>query len=631
MHASLLKLLNATATRLKGEPYRVDPDLPLSALLGYAMARAAGMARCLLRGVVLSWDPRRLVCLGPGVVLSNRRGIRFGRGVTLGRGVMIDGLAREGVVLGDGCSIGPYGMVRATGVLSQLGRGFRMGHHSSMDAYAFVGASGGVTVGNNVIMGQKVSFHAEEHLFDDLSVPIRHQGVRQRGIVIEDDCWIGSNVTFLDGAHVEPGCVVGAGSIVKGRIPANSVVAGNPARVIRPRGQRRGAALADLPVATNRRPRIGVDLHVVDGIYQGSRTHVLELYAALLPLLPQYDFHLMCAQPQRLLAFSPAFHAPHVHLVTMPSANPVQRLCRQLPGLQRQLGLDLLHTQYILPLPNRCRGVVTIHDVLFETHPQYFGRVFRLRSKLLMRWSAWRAAHVFTVSEYSRRTMLQLYPVSEDRVSVTHNGADLSRFHPGDEGLATVQAHGLTSGGYLLSVGRLEPRKNHATLLRAYAALGPSAPPLVIVGQRHFGFDEVFTELDRLNLRPRVHLLDRVGDDELPTLYRHALLFAYPTWAEGFGMPLLEAMASGIPVVSSNSTSIPEVVGDAGLLVDPADTAALSAALRRLLDDPALRAELARRGLQQARRFQWQQAAEEAARVFQRLLGPWATGQGGQS
>jgi acetyltransferase-like isoleucine patch superfamily enzyme len=255
MHSLFMKLLNAAATRLKGEPYRVDPDLPLSALLGYVMARAAGMARCLLRGVVLSWDPRRLVCLGSGVVLSNRRGIRFGRGVTLGRGVMIDGLAREGVVLGDGCTIGPYGMVRATGVLSQLGKGFRMGRHSSMDAYAFVGASGGVTVGNNVIMGQKVSFHAEEHVFDDLQLPIRHQGVRQRGIVIEDDCWVGSNVIFLDGAHVEPGCVIGAGSIVKGRIPANSVVVGNPARVIRPRGQRRGMAPTNSPAVDRGSPQ----------------------------------------------------------------------------------------------------------------------------------------------------------------------------------------------------------------------------------------------------------------------------------------------------------------------------------------------------------------------------------------
>lgn len=372
----------------------------------------------------------------------------------------------------------------------------------------------------------------------------------------------------------------------------------------------------------SRRPRIGVDMHVVDGIFQGSRTHVLELYAALLPLLPQFDFHLLCEQPHRLLDFSPAFALPHVHHVYMPSANPVKRLCWQLPSLQRRLGLDLLHMQYILPVPCLCPGIVTIHDVLFETHPQYFGRLFRLRSMLLMRWSARRAVHVFTVSDYSRGTMLQRYPVQAERVSVTHNGVDLCRFHPGPEGADLVRTLGLSPQGYLLSVGRLEPRKNHANLLRAYAQLGPSTVPLVIAGQRHFSFDEVLSEIDRLGLRGRVHLLDRVGDDVLPALYRHALLFAYPTWAEGFGMPPLEAMASGVPVVTSRTTALPEVVGDAGLLVDPDDSTALAAALRRLLDEKDLRETLSNLGLAQAQRFQWQRSAQTVAQVYHDLLTP---------
>ncbi len=372
----------------------------------------------------------------------------------------------------------------------------------------------------------------------------------------------------------------------------------------------------------SRRPRIGVDMHVVDGIFQGSRTHVLELYAALLPLLPQFDFHLLCEQPQRLLDFSSAFALPHVHHMHMPSANPAKRLCWQLPSLQRRLALDLLHTQYILPVPCLCPAVVTIHDVLFETHPQYFGRLFRLRSMLLMRWSAQRAAHVFTVSDYSRDTILQRYSVQAERVSVTHNGADLCRFYPGPEGIELVRTLGLSPQGYLLSVGRLEPRKNHANLLRAYAQLGHLAPPLVIAGQRHFGFEEAFTEIDRLGLRGRVHLLDHVGDDVLPALYRHALLFAYPTWAEGFGMPPLEAMASGVPVITSYTTALPEVVGEAGLLVDPADPSALAAALRRLLDEPGLRETLSNRGLAQAQRFQWRRSAQTVAQVYRDLLAP---------
>lgn len=230
-----INFLNRIAAMFKGEGYRIDPDLPVSALFEYATSKVFSLARCLFRGVVISADPKRLLFLGPNVELKNRRMIHFGRGVTLGRGVMIDGLSREGIIIGDGASIGPYGMIRATGVLSNIGKGFKLGNNSSLDAFAFVGASGGVVVGSNVIMGQKVSFHSENHLYDRLDVPIRHQGTTRQGIVVEDNCWIGSNVTFLDGSHVASGCVIGAGSVVKGYIPPNSIAVGVPARVIKSR------------------------------------------------------------------------------------------------------------------------------------------------------------------------------------------------------------------------------------------------------------------------------------------------------------------------------------------------------------------------------------------------------------
>jgi acetyltransferase-like isoleucine patch superfamily enzyme len=231
-----INLLNRIAAMFKGEGYRIDPNLPISALFEYTFSKLISLARCLFRGVIISADPKKLIFLGPNVELKNRRMIHFGRGVTLGRGVMIDGLSKEGIIIGDGASLGPYGMIRATGVLSHIGKGFKLGNNSSLDAFAFVGASGGVVVGSNVIMGQKVSFHSENHLYDRLDVPIRHQGTTRQGIVVEDDCWIGSNVTFLDGSHVASGCVIGAGSVVRGYIPSNSIAVGAPARVIKSRG-----------------------------------------------------------------------------------------------------------------------------------------------------------------------------------------------------------------------------------------------------------------------------------------------------------------------------------------------------------------------------------------------------------
>lgn len=170
--------------------------------------------------------------MGPGAQLQNTSMIRFGRAVTLGPGSIVDGLAERGVELGDNVAIGAYSIVRSTGVLTKLGVGVRMGRNSSIDAYSFIGAAGGVSIGENVIMGQHISFHAEEHNYSRVDCPIREQGTRRKGIVVEDDCWIGSNATFLDGVHVGRGCVIGAGALVNGTIPDYSIAVGVPAKVI---------------------------------------------------------------------------------------------------------------------------------------------------------------------------------------------------------------------------------------------------------------------------------------------------------------------------------------------------------------------------------------------------------------
>ena len=176
-----------------------------------------------------------MVFMGPGVKLRNARMIHFGKGVTLETGVIIDGLSRNGVVLGNNVSIGAYSVIRSTGVLTNLGVGVRLGNDSAIDAYSFIGAAGGVQIGNQVIMGQHVSFHAENHRYESVDTPIKEQGTSREGIAIENNCWVGSNVTFLDGAWVRSGCVIGAGSVVKGDIPEFSVAVGVPAKVVKVR------------------------------------------------------------------------------------------------------------------------------------------------------------------------------------------------------------------------------------------------------------------------------------------------------------------------------------------------------------------------------------------------------------
>lgn len=233
MHLFVYMLINRCAQGLKGRSYTIDPSIPLSAILGIGCRRLFSLLRSLFAG--FSW--RKKLFLGPSVELRNRSLLRFGNGVTLGRGVLIDGLSREGVLIGDHVNIGDFTRIEASGTITGIGKGISIGTNSGIGAFSFIGGAGGVVIGNDVIMGQWVSFHPENHNYNYLNVPIRLQGVNRQGIVVEDDCWIGAKVTFLDGAHVGRGSIIGAGSVVRGVIPAYSIVAGVPARVIRSRKQ----------------------------------------------------------------------------------------------------------------------------------------------------------------------------------------------------------------------------------------------------------------------------------------------------------------------------------------------------------------------------------------------------------
>lgn len=365
--------------------------------------------------------------------------------------------------------------------------------------------------------------------------------------------------------------------------------------------------------------RIGFDMHVVDGMFQGSRTHVIEIFSRVAGLCPEFEFVALLDGVDRLKADYPAFDLPNIRLERLKHTGPIKRLMWELPRMQRKLKLDLLHLQYILPLPSFSPAVVTIHDVLFESHPEYFTPFFRARSRLFMRLAASQADHVFTVSEFSKGEICKRYKMRESDVTVTPNSADFKRFFPGDDGKEMLTKRGLSSGGFFLSVGRLEPRKNHVTLLKAYAKLGPNAPKLVIVGQRDFGFTAMLSELANSVAKDRVLVLEDVNDVELPVLYRHCMAFVYPSLAEGFGMPPLEAMASGVPVISADNTGLTEVIGQAGILVPSRDVDALSKAMSDMMLNPSLRSSLIEAGLKQARTYSWDDAAASLAQRY-RLL-----------
>lgn len=369
------------------------------------------------------------------------------------------------------------------------------------------------------------------------------------------------------------------------------------------------------------RPRIGLDLHVVDGIFQGSRTHCLELFSRVIALTPECDFVIFANDKQPLLTFSQSFGLPHVHHVPMRHRSSPVRLIWQLPQLVRRHGVSLLHTQYIAPPLPFCATAVTVHDILFESHPQYFDRSFVLRSRLLVRSSVKRSALVFTVSEFSRNEIRMRYGISGEQIHAIPNGVDQIRFCPGTAGWEVPHALGLEHRKYFLTVGRLDPRKNHASLLQAWGMLPVPRPRLVLVGQRHRGTPDLFLQIRTLGLESDVLVLEAISDQELPALYRHARGFIYCSWAEGFGIPLLEAMVSGVPVVSSANTALAEV-GSGAVLWAAADRPGHIAAAVAMLDrSEILRAQLITRGFERAKCFSWEKSAIVVRDAYLRYFG----------
>jgi len=322
---------------------------------------------------------------------------------------------------------------------------------------------------------------------------------------------------------------------------------------------------------------------------------------------------------------------PHVRVRTIPLTDDwLARLWHRLRlpiPIEIVTGpLDLFYSpDFVLPPTRRItRTLLTVHDLSFLHYPEAFVPALRRYLERFVPRSIARADLVLADSAYTRSDIVSILGVSSEKVQVLYSGVPAGFWPEPESGEREwLQArYDIGAQPYVLSVGTLQPRKNYVRLIRAFAnlksqTLGPETPQLVIAGGRGWLYEDIFAEAEKHG--QSVRILGFVDEVDLPALYRNAALFVFPSLYEGFGLPVLEAMSCGVPVVCSNASSLPEVAGDAAWLVDPFDIKGLAGAMGHVLEDADLRRAMVVRGMAQAARFTWEQAARQLLDVFDSL------------
>jgi glycosyltransferase involved in cell wall biosynthesis len=365
--------------------------------------------------------------------------------------------------------------------------------------------------------------------------------------------------------------------------------------------------------------KIAIDVHSLGTQAGGNESYFRQLISGLVADRSDHQYTLFYAHNAALQATQ---CDPRFNFVPIPS-NPVRRLAVTLPRLLSKMKPNVFHCQYVQPLWGRTKTVVSIHDLAFEHYPEYFHpwEAFRLKKAVL--WTARHADHIVTLSEFSAADIARRYGVSREKITVTYLAASDS-FHPRDK--SQCQEHLARNYGinlpFILYVGRIQARKNLARLVEAYATLrkrGATAK-LVLVGKKDWQAEQLDARIKELRLESDVVFPGFVSFEDLPLFYNAAELFVFPSFFEGFGLPVIESMASGVPTITSMGSSLGEVAGDGAILVDPNDTHALTEAMGGVLGSTELQKDLVARGLRCSGQFQRDELARKVLAVYESLV-----------
>lgn len=382
--------------------------------------------------------------------------------------------------------------------------------------------------------------------------------------------------------------------------------------------------------------RVGINARFLQYPGTGSGQHLIHLLEALARRNDDNEYILLgpgptarLSDPRSVPELIPRFQAVRPR---SPYAERLQRLLWEQVGIVSTAcrdGVDVLHSPYFsAPLRLPCPTVVTIHDVITLILPEYRERMMNRVYTALVSRTVKQAHAVIAVSECSKRDVARVLRIPSERIHVVGNAID-SAYRPIEdaaERAALRSRLGLPERYVLAGLG-FDIRKNLLGVVEAYARLSPptrAAFPLVIAGRAHMVGHRLYPDprptIEALGVGDTVILVGEIAEAEKPALYSGATLFVWPSLYEGFGVPVLEAMACGAPVLTSNTSSLPEVAGNAGRLIDPTDVGAIADALGELLTDEKLRSNLRARGLQRAAEFSWDRVAEQTVDVYREAL-----------
>jgi len=370
---------------------------------------------------------------------------------------------------------------------------------------------------------------------------------------------------------------------------------------------------------------IGIDAHSVGARLAGNESYAINLIEALAEIDSQNKYTLFVTRQEAVDRFRERW--PNFTVTRTPPHTPLVRIPLSLSVALRRKPVDVLHVQFTAPPLAPCPLVVSIHDLSFEHLPQTFKRRSRLQLRWTVRSSARRANRILALSESARQDIIETYSIPPERVTAIPLAAPAS-YAPvtNTRELQRVRHTYGIEGDYILSVGSIQPRKNLTRLVRAFSRLhrersGVKLPKLVLVGKKGWLYDETLSVIEESGLGKDILLTGYVSEADLPALYSGAICFVYASYFEGFGLPPLEAMKCGTPVLVGNQTSLPEVVGDAGLMINPFDEGEITSALAQLIDNPDLRDLLRVKGLKRATQFSWHETARRTLEVYEQVAG----------